>query len=180
MKKIFTLIAALLLITAANGQFQHSGGIPLRTGSSFMTASEPAGPPPFDGGIINNGDFSDGDTYWTVDANWSIADGKATFSDAASGDLLQAVADMVTPLATSTTYEFSFDITLGTATSINISIRDDADNDLSGTLNYTSDGTKTGTFTTVGWGAATKGFKIAASSSSNGTFSIDNISVNVQ
>ena len=110
-----------------------------------MTASKPAGAPPFDRGIINNGDFSDGDTYWTVDANWGIADGKATFSDAASGDLLQAVADSDS-LATSTTYEFSFDITLGTATSINISIRDDVNNNLSGTLNYTSDGTKTGTF----------------------------------
>lgn len=180
MKKIFTIICGLLFITAVNAQFTKSGGTYLKTGSSFMTASEPAGPPPFDGGIINNGDFSNGDTYWTVDANWSISDGKATFSDAASGDLAQSVANMITPLAQSTTYDFSFVITLGTATSINISIRDDLDNDLSGTLNYTSSGTKTGSFTTVGFGAATKGFKIAASSSSNGTFSIDNIVINEQ
>jgi hypothetical protein len=147
---------------------------------SNYTAPEEPEEPGFDGGIINNGDFSDGSTDWTPDANWSITGGVATFGDVASGDLLQAYGDMATPLATSTTYDFSFVITLGTGTSINISIRDDADNDLSGNLNYTTSGTKTGSFVTVGWGSATKGFKIAASSSSDGTFSIDEIIVNAQ
>ena len=48
MKRILSIIAALLLITAANGQFTKSGGTLLRTGSSFMAVAEEPTPDFYD------------------------------------------------------------------------------------------------------------------------------------
>lgn len=132
---------------------------------------------PFDDGMLNNGDFSDGSTGWTTEnGSFTIADGVATFDDVASSYIRQADTDMETAMTTSTTYSVSFDLNLITATSVNLSIRDDLDAELEA-ANYTTSGNKTIEFTTTAFGGPGVGFQITISSSSDGTCSIDNISV---
>jgi hypothetical protein len=164
MKKILLLFSFLICISL-------QGQIPRYP---FYVAPVVAAPAGFDGGMLNNGDFAD-DTHWTDAANFLISGGVATFNDVASSEITQSAAEMVSPIHATTSYTCTFDITLGTGTSINISLRDDVDNDLSGTLNYTTSGSKSVVFTSAGPGAEHKGFRVSASSSSNGTFSIDNI-----
>jgi hypothetical protein len=162
------LIFTLLLLVFASSEAQMIGR------SKGYVAPVASGGGVFDGGMLNNGDFAD-DTHWVDAANFLISGGVATFNDVASSEITQSAAEMVSPIHVSTSYTCTFDITLGTGTSISISLRDDADNDLSGTLNYTTSGSKSAVFTSVGYGAEHKGFRVSASLLSDGTFSIDNI-----
>lgn len=131
----------------------------------------------FDGGMITNGDFADGETAWTDDAYFVIADGVATFNDGASGAITQAAADMATPMAYSTGYTISFDFAILTGTTINLSVRDAQDNIVvvSQALTSANDGPLSYSFTTGVAGDAQKGIRIAISSSSTATCSIDNV-----
>lgn len=133
---------------------------------------------PFDGGIVTDGDFPD-NTNWTEGTPWEISEGVASFDDSESGSIDQAAGDMQTALELSTTYDYSLDVTLDGAGTANITIRDDVDSELA-SIEATATDTYTGSFTTVGYGGATKGIRITASSASTVTFSVDNFSVTEQ
>jgi hypothetical protein len=64
----------------------------------------------FDGGMLNNGNFSDGTNHWSIDGGWSIGSGVATFDNATNGNLSQASADMVSSVAINTSYTLTFDV----------------------------------------------------------------------
>lgn len=132
----------------------------------------------FDGGLVTNGDFSDGETAWTDDnTNFPIESGYAEFKDLVSSNISQAVGDMVTGLTINTSYTFSCEITFVTATEVTFSVRRTDDYDMSGSKVYNTDGVKTFTITTAGYGG-TQGFKVEASSGSVGSWRITNISIN--
>ena len=136
-----------------------------------------------DDGMLNNGCFNDGDTGWTDEANFIIADGVATFNDVASASITQAAADMETPMGYNTGYTVSFTYNHLTGTTINLTVRDAQDYTLvsNQALTVANDGaTLSYNFTTPASGNAEKGLRITISSSSTGTCSIDNIKLVAQ
>lgn len=84
MKRITTILIGLALVISVNAQFQNSGGMFLRTGSSFMTAQQPSEPP----GPVPPPAFltSDGYTF-----SWLVAD---TANITLSGTKITALADI--------------------------------------------------------------------------------------
>lgn len=71
------------------------------------TASSGGG---FVGNMISNGTFDNSDG-WTLDAEWSIAVGVASYDDTDDGRLQQIASSMNAPIETSTDYTLTFDIT---------------------------------------------------------------------
>lgn len=172
MKKLFILLGLFLTLTAS-GQVM-SGVVASRAAT--------AAPAPFDDGMLTNGDFSDGQTGWTDDdANFIIADGYATFLDNASADIIQPLANMDEGIANNGAYTVTFTLTLVTATSAYIALKNDTETkEFFASTEYTSSGTVTMNFTAPGYGANPTGLKVACSSASNGSFRIDNITLNPQ
>lgn len=84
MKRITTILIGLALVISVNAQFQNSGGMFLRTGSSFMTAQQPSEPP----GPVPPPAFltSDGYTF-----SWLVADAA---NITLSGTKITALADI--------------------------------------------------------------------------------------
>lgn len=121
MKRITTILIGLALVISVNAQFQNSGGMFLRTGSSFTTAQQPTTPP----GPVNhvhNGTF-DSDDGWSTYLV-TIANGVATYNGPGYGRVQQfdtPAEGPMTPLATNTLYNLSFTLvsfTGGTQASI--------------------------------------------------------------
>ena len=84
MKRITTILIRLALVISVSAQFQNSGGMFLRTGSSFMTAQQPSEPP----GPVPPPAFltSDGYTF-----SWLVADAA---NITLSGTKITALADI--------------------------------------------------------------------------------------
>jgi hypothetical protein len=110
MKKLISILIGLALVISVNAQFQNSGGMFLRTGSSFTTAQQPTTPP----GPVNhvhNGTF-DSDDGWSTYLV-TIANGVATYSGTGSGRLQQfdvAAEGPMIALATNTQYRITFTV----------------------------------------------------------------------
>lgn len=124
MKRITTILIGLALVISVNAQFQNSGGMFLRTGSSFTTAQQPTTPP----GPVNhvhNGTFDSDDGWGTYLV--TIANGVATYNGPGYGRVQQfdtPAEGPMTPLATNTLYNLSFTLvsfTGGTQASITFS-----------------------------------------------------------
>lgn len=119
MKKLISILIGLALVISVNAQFQNSGGMFLRTGSSFTTAQQ--GPV----NHVHNGTFDSDDGWGTYLV--TIANGVATYNGPGYGRVQQfdtPAEGPMTPLATNTLYNLSFTLvsfTGGTQASITFS-----------------------------------------------------------
>lgn len=126
MKKLISILIGLALVISVNAQFQNSGGMFLRTGSSFTTAQQPTGPV----NHVHNGTFDSDDGWGTYLV--TIANGVATYNGPGYGRVQQfdtPAEGPMTPLATNTLYNLSFTLvsfTGGTQASITFSNSDNS------------------------------------------------------
>lgn len=127
MKRLISILIGITFIISVNAQFQNSGTVFLRTGSSFTTAQQPTTPP----GPVNhvyNGTFDSADGWSTYLV--TIANGVATYNGPGYGRAQQfdtPAEGPMTPLATNTLYNLSFTLvsfTGGTQASIQFSNSD--------------------------------------------------------
>ena len=111
MKKLLTILIALLLLLSAEGQILRY--------NNYTAPAEPEEPSePFDGGMISNGDFSSGADwsfgfYNGTGTGWSISGGQATCILDVNDvwyKLMQLGADMVTDVVVNGTYTIEFDV----------------------------------------------------------------------
>jgi hypothetical protein len=128
------------------------------------------------GNILNNGAFSSSDN-WTVETGWTITGGVATFQDTNNEtSLIQYAADMRSPFKDLTQYRIEFDIAI-TGEFAHITIMSaDANNTLVA-LNYYNNGHHSVTFTTPTF-FDNHGIRFIGYTSSDSSFSIDNITIN--
>jgi hypothetical protein len=169
MRKLLILIG-LFLMLSMSGQILPG-----------IVASGKAGTTAFDGGKINNGDFSDGANHWGVTGNLSIAGGKCT-DDASvtqTSVLSQSSANMVSPIEASHSYSCTFTISGGTGQGDygRLLFTDDDDQLILIATTY-ANGTHTVTLTVPAYGT-TGGIKIKSyiDISYYVSFSIDDISL---
>ena len=150
--------------------------------SVYFAPAVAGGAPPFDGGLMSNGNFASGATDWTVPARWSIVGGFATYDDVTTGDnnLIQFAADMAGAIQTSTGYTITFDIGISSGNA-NIEILNGGQGTTYvATANYAA-GSHTINFTTPSniWGED-NGLVIRARNTSDNPFTITNITLNAQ
>lgn len=136
MKRLIILFSFLLFAFQVDGQI-------IRANPPYV-APATGGGTPFDGGMINNGDFANGD-HWGWVADWSLSDGKATFPGGSNGYFYQTAANMITPTAASTEYTIEYDFT---GVNIGMELRSSNINDVYTSWLDTGDGHKTHIFTT--------------------------------
>jgi hypothetical protein len=134
---------------------------------------------PVNCGIVTDCEFPD-NTNWTEGTGWLIGGEVATFTDGgSSGDLTQALGDMVEGFITNTTYDYSFYLNILSGTTANFEVRRLTTDDAltGGSFSETTSGLKTGTMSTPGWGATPQGLKVAASTSGDANYSITDFSL---
>lgn len=119
MKKL-TIIILLFLPFLLYGQ-----GMNVMHTSGKTRVVAPAG---FDGGMITDGAFASGNTYWTEGANWVIAGGVATFDDLGTSGLSQSDGDMQSSIQNATAYTLTFTLTGTTGSGIYMRLRNAANN----------------------------------------------------
>ena len=164
MKKILLTIGLLLTFTFVNGQL---AGI---ISSEDVSIADPYGPEK-----IADGTFDIGGALWGAGTSWAVGSGVATYDNVANGNLIQQDGNMLSSLATSTTYLISFDINIASGNA-NFKISNAAIGvDYVAYTNYAT-GNHSFEFTTPP-AIGDAGFGIRAQTSSTTSFTIDNISI---
>jgi hypothetical protein len=125
--------------------------------------------------MISNGVFTNG-TDWTAGAGWTIGGGVATYDDVTNGATLsQADGDMISSITINTNYRLEFDIVVSGSQGYFGVFDSGIGNIYIAPTTYTT-GHKIIDFTTPGF-IDVKGIGFYAYTVSDGTFTIDNISL---
>jgi hypothetical protein len=124
--------------------------------------------------ILTDGDFSEGETYWTIVGGWTIADGVATYGDVVSSTFWQAITS-ADSLQASTDYILTFDVTIASGNAY-MQFSNKAYTVTYVALAYYANGSHSVEFTTPA-NIFAGGFNIRGHTGSSGSFTLDNISL---
>jgi len=159
----YLLILALLFPLVLNGQSILSGSVASITTGTASTE------------MISNGAFASA-TDWTLDANWTIGSGVATYDKLGNTALIQTDADMVSSILPNTAYTLEFDVSGTTGGGIYMSIRIAAKTIIYVNITEYNNGHKVVNFTTPA-DVDTGGISFLGNTAGDSGGNIDNVSL---